>query len=145
MVLLLEPAALKHGCLLLIDHCRRRRRRRRADSFTQHCATHGGCHRAELVGCYACPPRPSPYTLYAGGEQVDRVHDTVPRRRVVQRHASARRACRSAEAPPPPAQQLACNQRRVARTSALPRLALGIEVIDFCFYGKTSHAPWCPL
>jgi hypothetical protein len=36
MVLLLEPAALKHGCLLLIDHCRRRRRRRRADSFTQH-------------------------------------------------------------------------------------------------------------
>jgi hypothetical protein len=37
------------------------------------------------------------------------VHDTVPRRRVVRRHASARRACRSAEAPLPPAQQLACS------------------------------------
>ena len=26
-----------------------------------------------------------------------------------------------------------------------PPVLLGIEVIDFCFYGKTSHAPWCPL
>ena len=25
-----------------------------------------------------------------------------------------------------------------------PPVLLGIEVIDFCFYGKTSHVPWRP-
>ena len=26
-----------------------------------------------------------------------------------------------------------------------PPVLLGIEVIDFCFYGKTRHVPWCTL
>ena len=26
-----------------------------------------------------------------------------------------------------------------------PPVLLGIEVIDFCFYGKSSHVTWCHL